>query len=173
MAVTWPWVTCRRYINTVGDRQAIKITEDCFKSVSGRPVLCIVWDLPRVKDYNFHRPDILHNIYMKPFNHLITWIVGFLQCQGKPRYLMRSWLAFLYTLISITVAKPAGKFGIALVKRCEVSGESSTWHPPQHCTTHYLVTVRSSRKNCPEFGHSSTGVLWYNTEPTQHILSTN
>jgi len=91
---------------------------------------------------------------------------------GKPRYLMRSGLAFLHTLISITVAKPTGKFCSGAVKICGISVKSSTWHWQQQCTPHCPITERCSREHSPAFGHWFTGVLWYNTEPTQLRLST-
>jgi len=75
----------REYQNakTATDRQAIKITEDWFEFISARPVLCIFWDLLHVEAYDLHRPDILHNIYIGMFDHLMTWIEGFLQRHGK------------------------------------------------------------------------------------------
>jgi len=67
---------------TAGNHLA-KITEDWFEPVSARPVPCIFWDLPHVEAYDLHRPDILHNIYIMIFDHLMTYIENILQRHGK------------------------------------------------------------------------------------------
>jgi len=73
------------------NRQVIKITEDWFESLSSRPVPCIVWDCPHVEAYDLHRPDILHNKYIGMFDHLMTWIEGFLQCHCKAAVFDQFW----------------------------------------------------------------------------------
>jgi hypothetical protein len=113
---------------TASYHQAIKITKDWFESVSVRPVQCIFWDLRHVKAYDLHRPDILHNIYIGIFDHLMTWIDGFLQRHGKAAVFDEIWAGIPPYPISITVATPTGKFCIGVVKRCEISVESSTRH---------------------------------------------
>ncbi|KAF8534348.1 hypothetical protein BDD12DRAFT_706774, partial [Trichophaea hybrida] len=65
--------------------------EDWFDSTSARPVPCIFWDLPHVEAYDLHRPDILHNIYIGMFDHLMTWIEGFLQRHGKATVFDQIW----------------------------------------------------------------------------------
>jgi len=95
----WNWAVFaqkyRKYqiAKTASDCQAIKISEDCCESVSGRPVPCMLWDLPHVKGYNLHWPDILHNIYIGMFHHLMTWIEGFLQRHGKAAVFDEIWAA--------------------------------------------------------------------------------
>ncbi|KAF8542359.1 hypothetical protein BDD12DRAFT_729202 [Trichophaea hybrida] len=73
------------------DRQTLKTVEDWFDSTSARPVPCIFWDLPHVEAYDLHRPDILHNIYIGMFDHLMTWIEGFLQRHGKATVFDQIW----------------------------------------------------------------------------------
>jgi hypothetical protein len=68
-----------QYAKIASDHQAIRFTEDRFESVSARLVPCTCWGLPHVENYNLHRPNILHNIYIGMFDHLMTWIEGFLQ----------------------------------------------------------------------------------------------
>jgi hypothetical protein len=87
-------------------------------------------------------------------------------------YLKRSGLAFIYTLISITVGKSNCKFRSGVEKRYEMSIQSSTQQRQQHCTTHCPVSKWSSSDHWPAFCFWSTGVLWYNTEPTALRLST-
>jgi len=91
---------------------------------------------------------------------------------GIPRYLMRSGPASIHTQISVAVAKPTSKFRSGVVKRCYISVESSPWNREQLCKTHYSVTEWSPREHWPAFTHWSTGVLWYNTGPTQLKLWT-
>jgi hypothetical protein len=83
----------RKYQNakTASDHQALKITEVWIESVSVRPVPCIFWDLPHVEAYDLHRPDILHNTYIGMFDHLMTWIEGFLQRPGKAAVFDEIW----------------------------------------------------------------------------------
>ena len=65
---------CWEYQNakTASDHQPMKITEDWFESISSRPVLCIFWDLPHSETYDLHQPDMLYNIYIGMFDHLMT-----------------------------------------------------------------------------------------------------
>ena len=83
----------REYQNakTASHHQAIKITEDWFESMGARPVPCIFWDLPYVEAYDHHWPDILHIIYITTFNHLMTWIEGYLQRHGKAAVFDEIW----------------------------------------------------------------------------------
>jgi len=52
------------------------ITDHWLESVIVRSVLCIIWDLPHVKDYNPHQCEILQTIYVGLFNQIIPWQEG-------------------------------------------------------------------------------------------------
>jgi len=83
----------RQYQNskTASDRQAKKMTVDRLESVSARPVPCMFWDLAHVEANDLHRPDILHNIYIRMLDHLMTWIEGFLHLHGKAAVFDEFW----------------------------------------------------------------------------------
>jgi len=78
-------MTSREYLKTksASDRQTIMMTENWLQSLLARPVLCIFWNPLDVGAYNLHQPDILHNIFIRMFNHHMTWIEDFLQHHGK------------------------------------------------------------------------------------------
>lgn len=73
------------YMNakTARDHQAIQITQDWFESVRMRLVACMFRDLPHVEAHDLHPPDIIHIISVRMFDHLMTWMYGFLQCHCR------------------------------------------------------------------------------------------
>jgi len=79
---------------TASHCHAIKIMKDRFESLSARPVQCLFWECPQVEAYDLHQPDIPPNIYLEMFDHLPTWIEGFLQCHGKPVVFDEMWAGF-------------------------------------------------------------------------------
>ena len=77
--------------NTASGHPPMKITEVWFESMSARPVPYIFSDLLHVKAYNLDWPDILRNIYIGMFKHLMTWIKGFLQHHGNATVFDEIW----------------------------------------------------------------------------------
>jgi len=57
----------------------IKFTDAWIVHVSLKTTPSIGWNILHGKGYDFHRPDIVHNIYIGMCDHLLTWIRSILQ----------------------------------------------------------------------------------------------
>jgi hypothetical protein len=75
------------------DRESRRELEDWFAAHCARPVACVLWSLPHSDAYDLHRPDILHNIYLGMYQHVMRWIDGFLEEYGRMEDFEAIWRA--------------------------------------------------------------------------------
>jgi hypothetical protein len=67
--------------------------EEWFTAHCARPAPCVFWDFPYSDAYDLHRPDILHNIYLGMYEHVMSWINGFLDAHRRMEDFEAIWQA--------------------------------------------------------------------------------
>jgi hypothetical protein len=67
--------------------------EEWFTAHSVRPAPCVLWNFPYSDAYDLHRPDILHNVYLGMYQHIMSWINGFLEKYDRMKDFETVWRA--------------------------------------------------------------------------------
>jgi hypothetical protein len=84
---------CHHQLDNDGDRESRRELEDWFAAHCARPAPCVLWGLPHSDAYDLHRPDILHNIYLGMYQHVMSWIDGFLEEHDRMENFEAIWRA--------------------------------------------------------------------------------
>jgi Plavaka transposase len=77
----------QRYLTTDDEKHLRSLTSAGLKGVKN-----VFWTLSRVEIGDLHKPDLLHNIYLGIFKHLMEWLEEFLEENGRLKAFDDAWI---------------------------------------------------------------------------------
>jgi len=101
-------------------------------------------ELYRVNPADLHKPDLLHNIYLRLFKHMIEWVEGFLKSINGSRRSTMPGKKFRLILDSVYQKWPIVKSHNGRERKCATSVDAfqQYWRP--HCEIWTVLTIRIS-----------------------------
>lgn len=63
-----------------------------FGEKSANPNLNVFWGMPHCDAYQIHRPDLLHNIYLGMYDHIINWVNAFVERHKRKEEFDDAWV---------------------------------------------------------------------------------